>query len=69
MFGASVWPEIYKTRQDNKIRFKEPFALFLLSSDAVVDRVRAELAGEHMELITTNLSLDDEEALAEMFSD
>jgi uncharacterized membrane protein len=44
-------------------------ALFLLSSDAVVDRVKAELAGEEMKLIATNLSLDDEQTLAEMFED
>lgn len=44
-------------------------ALFLLSSDAVVDRVKEELAGEEMNLISTNLSLEDEEALAEMFND
>ncbi|MDH4279079.1 MAG: DUF1269 domain-containing protein [Acidimicrobiia bacterium] len=44
-------------------------ALFLLSSDAVIDRVKTELAGEEMNLISTNLSIEDEEALAEMFSD
>lgn len=44
-------------------------ALFLLSSDAVVDRVKEALAGEHMELITTNLSTEDEDALAELFSE
>lgn len=44
-------------------------ALFLLSSDAVVDRVKQALADEDMELITTNLSTEDEEALAELFSE
>ncbi len=44
-------------------------ALFLLSSDAVVDRVKEELAGEDMNLITSNLSVDDEETLKEMFED
>ncbi len=44
-------------------------ALFLLSSDAVVDRVHAALEGEDMKLIKTNLSVEDEDALREMFSD
>ncbi len=42
-------------------------ALFLLSSDAVVDRVKEALAGEEMELIATNLTAENEEALAELF--
>ncbi len=44
-------------------------ALFLLSSDAVADRVKEALAGEEMSLITTNLSVDDEAALAEMIAE
>lgn len=44
-------------------------ALFLMSSDAVVDRVKEALEGEHMELLTTNLSIEDEATLAEMFQD
>ena len=44
-------------------------ALFLMSSDAVVDRVAPALEGEDMELITTNLPVDDEDALREAFSD
>lgn len=44
-------------------------ALFLLSSDAVVDRVKEALAGEDMELLTTNLSAEDEAALAELFGE
>ncbi len=44
-------------------------ALFLMSSDAVRDRVHEALEGEQMQLLTTNLSMDDEEALREMFSE
>ncbi len=44
-------------------------ALFLMSSDAVVDRVQEALAGEEMNLLTTNLSVADERALAELFED
>jgi uncharacterized membrane protein len=44
-------------------------ALFLMSSDAVVDRVKEELEGEEMSLITTNMSVADEAALAEMFTE
>jgi uncharacterized membrane protein len=42
-------------------------ALFLLTSDAVTDRVAEALRGTEMELITTNLSKDDEEALRHAF--
>jgi hypothetical protein len=35
-------------------------ALFLLSSDAVLDRVRDEFRGTQTQLITTNLSGDQE---------
>jgi len=44
-------------------------ALFLLSSAAVVDKVKAALEGEQMNLLTTNLSVDDEAALTELFAD
>ncbi len=45
-------------------------ALFVLTSDAVVDRVRAAFP-DHIaaELIQTNLSEDDEKALREVFSE
>ncbi len=44
-------------------------ALFVMSSDAVVDRVKDALGDEEMELLATNLSAVDEAALAEMFED
>jgi uncharacterized membrane protein len=45
-------------------------ALFLLSSDAVVDKVKQAFAGmERPELIFTNLSEEQEAALREVFSD
>jgi uncharacterized membrane protein len=43
-------------------------ALFLLSSDAVVDRVRSEFAGSQAELISTNLSAEQEAKLREAFA-
>jgi uncharacterized membrane protein len=43
-------------------------ALFLLSSDAVIDRVSAEFKGTDAELISTNLSADQESKLREAFS-
>ena len=43
-------------------------ALFLLSSDAVFDRVRNEFKGTEAELITTNLSEDQEAKLREAFA-
>jgi uncharacterized membrane protein len=43
-------------------------ALFLLSSDAVQDRVRDEFKGTHAELISTNLSGEQEERLREAFA-
>lgn len=43
-------------------------ALFLLTSGAVADRVRAELDMTGGELVTTNLSVEDEDALRELFS-
>lgn len=42
-------------------------ALFLLSSDAVVDRVKAEFKDTSAELMTTNLSAEQEERLREAF--
>jgi uncharacterized membrane protein len=44
-------------------------ALFLMSSDAVVDRVKEQLSDVHGELISTNLSVEDEEHLKAMFRD
>jgi uncharacterized membrane protein len=43
-------------------------ALFLLSSDAVLDRVEAEFRGTGAELITTNLSEAQEAQLREAFA-
>jgi uncharacterized membrane protein len=43
-------------------------ALFLLSSDAVMDRVRNEFRGSQAELISTNLSQDQEAKLREAFA-
>jgi uncharacterized membrane protein len=44
-------------------------ALFLLTSDAVQDKVRDAFKGMHMELIQTNLSSEEEARLHEVFSD
>lgn len=45
-------------------------ALFLLSSDAVIDKVRDAFAGDqHGELIFTNLDNDQEAALREVFAE
>jgi uncharacterized membrane protein len=44
-------------------------ALFLLSSDAVIDKVRAEFEGFDAELIHTNLSDEQEQALREAFEE
>ena len=44
-------------------------ALFVMTSDAVTDRIKEGLAGESMELITTNLSMEDEAAVRDLFSD
>lgn len=43
-------------------------ALFLLSSDAVVDKVKDEFANTPMTLMETNLSNEQEEKLREVFS-
>lgn len=42
-------------------------ALFLLTSDAVMDKVKAEFAGTQMELIKSNLSSAEEAKLMEDF--
>lgn len=44
-------------------------ALFVLSSDAVTDRVRAAFEGQQPELIQSNLSDDQEAKLREVFSE
>jgi uncharacterized membrane protein len=44
-------------------------ALFLLSSDAVVDRVRETFQGSHGHLIASNLSAEQEEKLREVFAE
>jgi uncharacterized membrane protein len=44
-------------------------ALFLLTSDAVVDRVASEFKESEPELISTNLSADQEAKLREAFAD
>jgi uncharacterized membrane protein len=43
-------------------------ALFLLSSDAVFDRVKEEFPSQEAELITTNLSTEQEAKLREAFA-
>jgi uncharacterized membrane protein len=42
-------------------------ALFVLSSDAVVDKVKEAFAGHQGELIFTNLSSEQEQAIREVF--
>src|SRR3954447_24043258 len=44
-------------------------ALFLLSSDAVMDRVKEELSGRQGELIASNLSAEQEAKLREVFAE
>ena len=44
-------------------------ALFLLSSEEVLDRIGGELTGTGAELISTNLSAEQEAALRKVFSD
>jgi uncharacterized membrane protein len=44
-------------------------ALFVLSSDAVIDRVAEQFSGTEAELIKTNLSVDQEAKLREAFSE
>lgn len=43
-------------------------ALFLLTGQVTVDKVEEALKGEHMELITSNLSKEQEATLRERFS-
>jgi uncharacterized membrane protein len=44
-------------------------ALFLMTSGAVMDEVRAAFDRQHMQLISTNLSKEQEEALHQALSD
>jgi uncharacterized membrane protein len=44
-------------------------ALFLLTSDAVVDRIKQEFPDSHARLIASNLSADQEAKLREAFSE
>lgn len=44
-------------------------ALFLMSSGAVVDKIKAQVDMSHASLISTNLSVEDEEALREAFAE
>ena len=44
-------------------------ALFVMSSDAVVDKVREAFAGQPMELVSTDLSSEEEAKLRDAFSD
>ena len=44
-------------------------ALFVMSSDAVMDKVHAAFEGQPMELVQTNLSTEQESKLREVFSE
>lgn len=44
-------------------------ALFVMSQDAVMDKVRDAFHGAHAELIETNLSVEEEAKLREAFAD
>jgi len=44
-------------------------ALFVMTSDAVQDRVQEAFEGQNMELIATNLSSDEESRLLEVFAE
>jgi uncharacterized membrane protein len=44
-------------------------ALFVMTSDAVQDRVQEAFEGQQMELIATNLSSDEESRLREVFAE
>jgi uncharacterized membrane protein len=44
-------------------------ALFVLTSDAVIDKVRDAFGELHPELITSNLSTEEEERLRELFAE
>jgi uncharacterized membrane protein len=43
-------------------------ALFVMTSDAVQDKVRDAFAGQHPQLLRTNLSTEQESALREVFA-
>ena len=44
-------------------------ALFIMTSDAVEDKVLAAFEGRHMELVSTNLSAEQDAKLREAFAD
>jgi uncharacterized membrane protein len=44
-------------------------ALFVMTSDAVIDKVRDAFAGQHPTLLSTNLSNEQEQALREAFAE
>jgi uncharacterized membrane protein len=44
-------------------------ALFIMTSDAVQDRVQKAFEGQNMELLATNLSSDEESRLREVFGE
>jgi len=44
-------------------------AMFLLSSDAVLDKIRDSFTGQNAELVQTNLTEEQEEALRTAFAD
>jgi uncharacterized membrane protein len=44
-------------------------ALFVLSSDAVLDKVKDAFSGMHAELIHTNLSQEEEDKLRDAFAE
>ncbi len=44
-------------------------ALFVMTSDAVQDRVRGAFEGQNVELLATNLSSEEEARLREVFAD
>jgi uncharacterized membrane protein len=44
-------------------------ALFVMTSDAVQDRVQQAFEGQHMELLATNLSSDEESRLRDVFGE
>jgi uncharacterized membrane protein len=44
-------------------------ALFVMTSDAVIDKVKDAFAGQSAELIHTNLSTEEEDKLREVFSE
>jgi uncharacterized membrane protein len=44
-------------------------ALFAMTSDAVIDRVHEAVAGQHPQLLETNLSKEDEDRLRDVFSE